>query len=383
MRIAAVALVLVVGAAVVLAFANTLNSWVLGGLLGGLAAILLSIPISLALFSLLARRHDARRRALAESSFAEEPDFAYEGYEDEQVAYESEGYLSSDEEDFAPDLRARARLDRPRPPVSGYLNLPPIDQDLDGYNEYEDDEEEPLTRREPRNYPRQPRRPARPLARNNENHTPPGRAYRNPSTRSLAEHQSAARRQARQEAQRQRSASDTRSRRSQERYTPPALHPRSTDQIRSQRPVTGSRRPTDDFASRRGGRANQQNQQSAWQDEEDFSDDFSTEQPRTRYQQPPRRRGYRPNPRASRSARPLDPWTGELPEDDEQEEPRARRPRRDPDRFSGSMRNPLVRRAPYLYEDDPLRAEFARQLDNEPPIMRRSSLYEDENEEEY
>ena len=38
MRVAAVAFVLIVGAAVVLAFANTLNSWVLGGLLGGLIA---------------------------------------------------------------------------------------------------------------------------------------------------------------------------------------------------------------------------------------------------------------------------------------------------------------------------------------------------------
>ena len=60
MRVAAMAFVLVVGAAVVLVFANTLNSWVLGGLLGGLAAILLSIPISLVLFTFLARRHDAR-----------------------------------------------------------------------------------------------------------------------------------------------------------------------------------------------------------------------------------------------------------------------------------------------------------------------------------
>src|SRR6266568_8605200 len=61
MRVAAVALVLIVGAAMVLAFANTLNSWVLGGLLGGLASMLLSIPIALALFILLTRRHEARQ----------------------------------------------------------------------------------------------------------------------------------------------------------------------------------------------------------------------------------------------------------------------------------------------------------------------------------
>src|SRR5579864_8555040 len=60
MRTAAVALVLIVGAAVVLWFGNMVNSWVLGGLIGGLAALLLSIPITLTLFSFLSRRHDQR-----------------------------------------------------------------------------------------------------------------------------------------------------------------------------------------------------------------------------------------------------------------------------------------------------------------------------------
>jgi hypothetical protein len=53
-----VALVLIAGAAVVLWFGNQLNSWVLGGLIGGLASLLLSIPISLALFTHFARQHD-------------------------------------------------------------------------------------------------------------------------------------------------------------------------------------------------------------------------------------------------------------------------------------------------------------------------------------
>jgi hypothetical protein len=47
----ATALVLIVGAAVVLWYGNTLNSWVVGGLVGGFGALLLSIPISLVLFS--------------------------------------------------------------------------------------------------------------------------------------------------------------------------------------------------------------------------------------------------------------------------------------------------------------------------------------------
>jgi len=52
MKAVATALVLIVGAAVVLWYGNTLNSWVLGGLIGGLAALLISIPISLTLFFL-------------------------------------------------------------------------------------------------------------------------------------------------------------------------------------------------------------------------------------------------------------------------------------------------------------------------------------------
>src|SRR6266568_3355430 len=58
MKAVATALVLIVGAAVVLWYGNTLNSWVLGGLIGGLAALLISIPISLTLFSYLSRRHE-------------------------------------------------------------------------------------------------------------------------------------------------------------------------------------------------------------------------------------------------------------------------------------------------------------------------------------
>ncbi|MBX5449875.1 hypothetical protein [Thermogemmatispora sp.] len=70
MRAAAVAFVLVAGAAVVLWFGNTLNSWVLGGLIGGLAALLLSIPISLSLFSFLSRRHDEYFRAELQARMA-------------------------------------------------------------------------------------------------------------------------------------------------------------------------------------------------------------------------------------------------------------------------------------------------------------------------
>jgi hypothetical protein len=58
----AVALVLIAGAAVVLWFGNRLNSWVLGGLIGGLASLLLSIPIAWVLFSYFAHQHNEQQQ---------------------------------------------------------------------------------------------------------------------------------------------------------------------------------------------------------------------------------------------------------------------------------------------------------------------------------
>jgi len=55
---------------------------------------------------------------------------------------------------------------------------------------------------------------------------------------------------------------------------------------------------------------------------------------------------------------------------------------RNPDMITGNLKNPMVRRAPYMYEDDPMREEFAQQIDGG-PITRRSSLFvQSENEEE-
>ena len=58
----AMALVLIIGAAVVLWYGNTLNSWVVGGLIGGFAALLLSIPISLVLFSYFSHHYDTHQQ---------------------------------------------------------------------------------------------------------------------------------------------------------------------------------------------------------------------------------------------------------------------------------------------------------------------------------
>jgi hypothetical protein len=104
MRAAAVALVLIVGAAVVLWYGNTLNSWVLGGLIGGLAALLLSIPISLVLFSYFSRRHDEQLRAEVQEEMSLAQIHEYIEYPEEVYASEVDMLIPEDYEqlDFRP-----------------------------------------------------------------------------------------------------------------------------------------------------------------------------------------------------------------------------------------------------------------------------------------
>src|SRR5205085_431430 len=100
MRAAAVAFVLIIAAAVVLWFGNTLNSWVLGGLIGGLAALLLSIPISLTLFSYLSHRQDERLKAeeqeQKEAALSQSYNYSEELIEEE--VYEADAYVLSPEQ---------------------------------------------------------------------------------------------------------------------------------------------------------------------------------------------------------------------------------------------------------------------------------------------
>jgi len=54
---------------------------------------------------------------------------------------------------------------------------------------------------------------------------------------------------------------------------------------------------------------------------------------------------------------------------------------RDPDNITGSLKRPLVRRAPYMYDDDPLRYELAQQIDVS-SRQRRASRFEYEEEQD-
>src|SRR5947209_2096749 len=208
MKVAAVALVLLIGAAVVLAFANTLNSWVLGGLIGGLAALLISIPISLILFTILARRHDERQR-IEDAVFVREEQARFDDYEDAQnyddyegyqEVYETEAYvLPTDDEAYGEARRSPGRrLPDPRVmPESPYPRLPAAGQS----------QASTRSSYEQRTYPRQPRQPARPQIQGRGQ--TPQRPHSRRQTRELQPRssrgmqQSAALRAARREAARQ------------------------------------------------------------------------------------------------------------------------------------------------------------------------------------
>ena len=354
MRTAAVALVLIVGATVVLVFGNMLNSWVLGGLMGGLAALLLSIPISLTLFSFLSRHQDQRlgtmEPELAEISLAR----SY-NYKDVEVEEIQPVYKAEVDEYELPHQRERNEYRRRKPatrelPAPMYPRLPAA-----GQSQASALVDSTLIQREsvrsftPRQLPKvsPPMRGQEASSRrpspDRRPYYPGSPRYQGNVPRSL--HQSAALRAARREAAQQQEDVEIlpTTKYSQKRI--PATRPLSS---------SNSSRQADRQVNRRTSR--QLPQQRVYQS-----------QNRTR----------RPNgePRTEPVNRNLGyPQTGPLrqvtrnPQWDEEYF--------DPEVSTGSLKNPLVRRAPYMYEDDALRQELAQQVDR--PIVRRSSRYEEE-----
>jgi len=117
MRAAAVAIVLIFGAAVILVFANTLNSLVLGGLIGGLAALLISIPISLFLFTILSRHHDQKLQVLQQE--LEEMGYAELDENGHAEVYETDFYVVRDEEENYNEPVSRRGYDVRALPAAG------------------------------------------------------------------------------------------------------------------------------------------------------------------------------------------------------------------------------------------------------------------------
>lgn len=94
----ATALVLIIGAAVILWYGNTLNSWVVGGLVGGFSALLLSIPISLILFFYFSQHYHQpqQKEALEDETVLVQRD-SYSIVQD-QLAYHDNEYVDKDRE---------------------------------------------------------------------------------------------------------------------------------------------------------------------------------------------------------------------------------------------------------------------------------------------
>jgi hypothetical protein len=90
--------VLIVGAAVILWYGNTLNSWVVGGLVGGFGALLLSIPISFILFSYFSQHyHQPQQEETLEDEMLLMQHRSYSIVQD-QSAYDDEEYFDENQE---------------------------------------------------------------------------------------------------------------------------------------------------------------------------------------------------------------------------------------------------------------------------------------------
>lgn len=373
MRAAAVALVLIVGAAVLLIFANTLNSWVLGGLIGGLAALLISIPISLFLFTILARHHDEELQALQEEleemAVAELEERAY------AEVYETDAYVLTDEEEYYDEPRSRRSPGARSLPAAGQSQASASTHGM--YNQRSE------------NHPQGYRRPSQVLPQARGKGTPTRQLTpdRRPVKRSVyevnamrAKYQTAALRAARREAELQFDDVEvvpTNSTPPYKRASRP-LPEQSTrfQQARPTRQLPPQQQTANPNRSRR------------------VSDAAPGQQAGTRRNMSPDELNHPARTPRTDSLRSREPQTDRLRDRYPETEPVYLRPPagqimrnpqlteqlRGPDVMTGGLKNPLVRRPPYMYEDDALRGELAQQIDG--PIIRRSSRFLQHEEEE-
>ncbi|HVB72878.1 MAG TPA: hypothetical protein VNE38_04915 [Ktedonobacteraceae bacterium] len=348
MRVAALALVLIIASAVVLIFANTLNSWVLGGLIGGLAALLISIPISLIIFATLARRNDERLYAQMVLQREEDQVYDQREYDDRDdydeyprysEVYEAETYyFSADEEEYkAP--RGRRQSELRSLPAAGQSYASSSAARMAASQRATPPQ---ATRRVTRDLVSDRERNREALPSRNLQQTGHQRNARSPyTTRSMrSQQQSAALRAAQQEA-----AQDQQ---------------RGSEQISTgpmRRPTTTRHLPPQSTQLHRS------------QLQEEVARKNAAEARRARYNL-----SSGPNNPSSGPIR-LNPETDQITRD-----PQLDELLRGGDALTGNLRNPLVRRAPYLYEDDALREEFSQQIDQ--PITRRASRYLHLEEEE-
>ena len=374
MKAVAVALVLIAGAAVVLWYGNTLNSWVLGGLIGGLAALLLSIPISLTLFSYLSKRHDERLQAeeQEEIALARENDYPGIPARIARRPHEIESYVVTDE--IPEDGWQDEELYAPRQPRA--LPAPQRQDTLHQSSGSRNSDRLPVPQ-QGTHISAQRAQQARPKGKETTVLRPTTKkinAAGYEPTSALSHHRSEALRTARLEAAKQRQDDEVEVIPTNPPKRGVSVRPNQTlakqDQtsIRSPRPSrqlppqTPQQRPArrivDSTPSRHDERRSlphEVEQTGPPQRREPHTDYISQQLPQTG----PVRRSFP----AEQSAR--------FPQEHNQHSPG--------DETMGNVNRPLVRRAPYMYDDDPLRQELAQQLDA--PTVRRSSRYDEDDGE--
>jgi hypothetical protein len=398
MKAVAAALVLIAGAAVVLWYGNTLNSWVLGGLIGGLAALLLSIPISLTLFSYFSRRHDERLRAEAEEvslaqvhyyddypemlpprrsrrgyvvpSYSLEPDpvqVEVEDYYQDEPYYQDQDYQEEQYDYYGPRQSRHVQHLSPLP-APQRLPAPGARQ-----------------RRASRHLPAVPQESSASVVRSSQRDAASGRGKEFGEQRSKRRlyysgfpgyepgsvhhhHRSAALRAARMEAARRHEDDDILEElpTNTSRRLPPSLRAsRSLAEQnqhfgREQRAGRQQRRTVEGISSHSApyqGSLPAEGESSASQPDLTFSRsaERETEYLQDRNLHYPQTGPIRSSTRTGSLGR--NPQVDGLPLDST--------------RTTDNLNRPLVRKAPYVYEDDPLWQEFAQQVDA--PAVRRSS----------
>lgn len=353
LKAVATALVLIAGAAVVLWYANTLNSWVVGGLIGGLAALLLSIPISLTLFTYLSRRHDERTAAEREVyGRLFPPEYGYQ-----EMSERVGRTLSIGEEAVYPTSRRG---------VWG--------EEYENYQDHEEHRDRQIYEEDKRFLPAPERRqlPAPRVSASEQSS-----AYKTPSKQRGALNSRQLSTRGLQPAQ----STETPSRHATTRHLNnpgfPGYQPEMTrGQVQSQALRIARQEAT------RGHSTSASTQKSV--NDRDGRPSSShgyrrapqnisnTEGPYTFSENHPRRERRIVDANPS----PNSPYRAVLESKDNSsyqvynyEEPETEVI--DPMFATGSLKNPLVRRAPYMYEDDSLRDELAQQV--KPPVTRRSS----------
>ena len=380
MKAALTALVLIVGAAVVLWFGNTLNSWIVGGLIGGLAALLISIPISLLIFSHLSRRHDEHLRAIAQ----EEMTLAQEH------AYRARSSMPSHIQmiDAYPPMLESAVDERTMTSRRPSMRAMPDESEYDLREQRAASTKLPVARRGtylPEVVP-QPKAAPATKKRTTSRMNYPGFPGYQPGS-SFSQLQAAALRTARLEAAQQYDEIDfmptnTARRRAampQETFTDyeaEMQQAQGSEHMRAVREQTNKQQ-----AVRRANQPYSQRVIESTPSHARTNQAAPSSEPQTDYQQgapnTPQTEPMRPHRRLPQQTGQLGrhPRLDALPAD----------PERETD-TTGTARHTLLRRAPYTYEDDEVRQQYAQQLSDTPPVRRSSrfssrALQQEEEEE--